>query len=271
MISLNPLEAPARQRSKSGRRICYSLLSGLLVVLLLLAGHPGLAAADWDASLKEIEQLHAGYTALQETLKTENAQTAALRKQNNAARTAVNAAVKAVDSALLGRLKSEAAALQKRHAPLLEQYTALGKEAAAARKAEKQQQAVLLELRRNKLKASVASAKAEIKAKSAELAQAKAAAAAKVKPVKEALAPIAGLKKQITAESKPLSAATAGRKAADKAYRTAVDAGDAVAAADAMKQSYAKMQEQLAIGRQLYAWERQITGALRAAEARLPR
>ncbi|WP_151734891.1 hypothetical protein [Paenibacillus tengchongensis] len=269
MITPMPPVSNASGRRAACSRISWRLLAGLLA-LLLLAGRPGLASADWDSSLREIESLYAGYTALQESIKDANAQTAALRKQNNAARTAVNAAIKAADAAVLGCLKSEAEALRKRHAPLLEQYTSLGKDITAARKTKNLQQAALLEIRRNKLKAATAAAQAEIKAKNTELAQAKASAAAKVKPSKDALVPIAALKKQIIAGIKQLSAAAAERKAADKTYKTAVSSGDAVSAAGALKLSCAKMQNELAIVRQLYAWEQQITGALRAAEAKLP-
>ncbi|MNC10186.1 hypothetical protein D3C75_578230 [compost metagenome] len=204
-------------------------------------------------------------------MKSESARTQTLRKQNNADLKAINLKLKAVDAGLLNRLKTEAEAMKKKHAPLLEEYTSLSKQITAARKAGNLKSATLLEIKRNKLKAAAASARSEIKAKNTALAVARTLTAAKIKPAKEALAPVSNLKKQITAQNKAASTAQTERTDADKRYKAAIASGDALTAAAAMKLSYARMGELRTYGQQSYAWEQKITLALRAAEAKLPK
>ncbi|MHA6529984.1 hypothetical protein [Paenibacillus sp. BAC0078] len=263
-------------RKISARLCCTSFYSRWLVWLLLLAlwaGHApqAAAAADWDSALDDIHALYNDYTVLQNTLKSENLRTGTLRKQNNADLAAINLKLQATDASLLTRLKAEAAAMKNKHAPLLEEYGSLGKQIAAARKAGNLKSATLLEIKRNKLKAAAAAARAEVKTKNTLLAAARAAAAAKTKPAKDALAPIASLKKQITAQNKLVSAAQTERAKADKRYKAAVQAGDAITAATAMKLSYAKMGEIRTLGQMSYSWEQKITLALRSAESKLPK
>ncbi|AIQ68362.1 hypothetical protein [Paenibacillus graminis] len=246
---------------------------GLLIFLMVLTVHVPLAsaAADWDSALEQIHTLYSDYTGLQTALKSESARTQTLRKQNNADLKAINLKLKAVDAGLLNRLKTEAEALKKKHAPLLEEYTSLSKQISAARKAGNLKAAALLEIKRNKLKAAAASARSEVKAKNTAYAEARALTAAKLKPAKDALAPISSLKKQITAQNKAASTVQTERTEADRRYKAAITSGDAVAAAAAMKWSYARMGELRTFGQQSYVWEQKITLALRAAEAKLPK
>ncbi|UQZ36202.1 hypothetical protein C2I18_23365 [Paenibacillus sp. PK3_47] len=268
MNFLNRLYAEHRV-GRAGRTGCWT---GLLIVLMLFSGYAPQAAAEaWDSALDEIHSLYSNYTELQVTLKSENAATQALRKQNNIDLAAINKQLQSTDLELLNKLKSEAEAVQKKHAPLLTQYSSLGKQASEARKAKNLKSATLLDIKRNKLKVAAEAAKAEVKAKTTALSKARAAAAAKVKPAKDALLPAAALKKQITAENKKVSAAKSVRSQADKSYKSAVKNGDAVAAAAAMKKSYAKMGEIRTMGQQIYRWEKQIASILRTAEAKLPK
>ncbi|KWX78611.1 hypothetical protein [Paenibacillus jilunlii] len=246
---------------------------GLLILLIALTAHApfAAAAADWDSALEQIHTLYNDYTGLQTTLKSESTRTQTLRKQNNADLKAINLKLKAEDAGLLNRLKTEAEAMKKKHAPLLEEYTSLSKQITAARKAGNLKSAALLEIKRNKLKAAAASARSEVKAKNTALAVARALTAAKIKPAKEALAPVSNLKKQITAQNKAASTAQSERTDADKRYKAAIASGDAITAAAAMKLSYARMGELRTYGQQSYAWEQKITLALRTAEAKLPK
>ncbi|KWX77961.1 hypothetical protein AMQ84_10805 [Paenibacillus riograndensis] len=246
---------------------------GLLILLFVLASPAphAAAAADWDSALDEIHNLYSDYTGLQTALKSETARTQTLRKQNNTDLAAINLKLRAIDSVLLKRLKSEAEAMKKKHAPLLEEYTSLSKQIAAARKAGNLKSATLLEIKRNKLKAAATAARAEVKAKNTAFAEARTLTAAKIKPAKDALAPVAGLKKQITAQNKAASSAQTERAEAHKRYKAAIASGDAITAAAAMKLAYARMGELRTFGQQSYAWEQKITVALRAAEAKLPK
>lgn len=93
------------------------------------------AATGWDAALDDINSLHGNYTALQATLKTDNSEIQKLRKQNNDTLKSIRSVIQSTDQALLSRLSSEATSVQKKHAPLLEQYSTLGKQFTAAKKA----------------------------------------------------------------------------------------------------------------------------------------
>lgn len=247
--------------------------TGLLLILALLAGNtPRVdAASDWDEALEQINGLYSSYIGLQESVKTENKRNQELRKQNTSDLAAINARLQATDQSQLSRLKTEAEATKKKHAALLEQYSALGKQATAARKAGSLQSAAALDLKRNKLKTAATAAKAEIKTKNIALTAAKSAAAAKNKPAKDALSPVSGLRKQLTAGNKQLSEIQTGRSDADKRYKAAVKAGDAVTAAAAMKVSCARMTEIRTLLQQHYILEQKISAALRQAEAKLPK
>ncbi|WP_342439667.1 hypothetical protein NSS79_13025 [Paenibacillus sp. FSL L8-0436] len=253
--------------------VYFRRLAGLLIVLVLLTGNIPLAAAagDWDSALEEFHDLYEDYTGLQVTLKAEISRNQTLRKQNTSDLSAINSQLQSINQTLLNRLKSEAEAMQKKHAPLLEQYTTLGKQASAARKANNQKSAAFLNLKRNKLKASATAARAEIKVKTTALAEARKSTAAKIKPTKDALAPVSALRKQITAENKKVSELQAIRSEADKRYKGAIKAGDAVAAAAGIKLSYAKMSEIRVMVQQMYSWEQKISAALRTAESKIPK
>ncbi|QSF46903.1 hypothetical protein [Paenibacillus tianjinensis] len=246
--------------------------TGLLVLLAFLTGNSiqASAASGWDEALNQINELYSSYISLQETVKAESKRNQTLRKQNISDLAVIKARLELTDQALLSRLKSEAAVVQKKYAVLLEQYSALGKQATAARKAGNLKSVTALDLQRNKLKPAVTAARAEIKSKNTALTVAKAAAAARNKPAKDALSPIAGLRKQVTAGNKQVSAIQSVRSEADKRYKAAVKAGDAVTAAAAMKLSCTKMGEIHTWLTQINSLEQKISAALRLAETKFP-
>lgn len=255
----------------SGYLRCLICLLILMTILAVQVPPRAEAASDWDSALEDIHSLYSDYIGLQKTIKAENLRIQTLRKQNNSDLSAINSRLKATDADLLSRLKAEAEAAQKKHAPLLEQYSLLGKQATAARKANNLKSATILEIKRNKLKTAATAARAEVKSKTTALSEARALTAAKTKSAKDALAPIIVLKKQITAESKEVSTLQTVRSAADKRYKAAVKLGDAVTAAAEMKISYATMIDIRSKGQQIYTWEQKITAVLRSAEAMLPK
>ncbi|OMD43433.1 hypothetical protein [Paenibacillus odorifer] len=243
----------------------------ILVVALLISNLPMAAAGtDWDSALNDINGLHGNYTSLQAALKSDSSKIQILRKQNNETLKSIHTVIESTDKALLSRLSSEATTVQKKHAPLLEQYSTLSKQSAAAKKAKDFKTATLLDLRRNKLKAAVTIARTEIKAKTDALATARKQTATKLKPIKDALAPITALKKQITDENKNIVAAQKVRSEADKHYKSAVKQGDAITAATELRASYDQMIRVHAMQQNIYSWEQKIALALRAAESKLP-
>ena len=246
--------------------------TGLLIMLALLAGSgmQASAASSWDEALEQINELYSSYISLQETVKTESKRNQLLRKENNTDLAAINAKLLSVDQPLLGRLKAEAEATQTKHAALLEQYSTLGKQATAARKAGNLKSATALDLKRNILKSAVTAARAEIKMKNTALTEAKAVTAARSKPAKDALSPIASHRKQITALNKQISEIQTVRSEADKRYKTAIKSGDAVMAAASMQLSYTKMTDIRTWLQQIYGLEQKISAALTLAKSKLP-
>lgn len=246
------------------------LFIGILALLSLSSPTPISAANDWDSALDNINSLYGNYTSLQVTIKSNTSNIQKLRKQNNAILKSINTVIASTDKALLERLASEVTTIQKKHAPLLEQYSILGKQSTAAKKANDPKTATLLDLKRNKLKASVVQARAEIKTKTDALAAARKQTTLKLKPVRDALAPVTSLKKQITAENKNLTVAQKLRSEADSQYKTAVKQGDAVTAATGMKSSYEQMMRIHTLQQRIYSWEQKIELALNLAKSKLP-
>ncbi|WP_059053008.1 hypothetical protein [Paenibacillus senegalimassiliensis] len=249
-------------------------LNVLFLSMLLLMSAPEVQAAKagegWDSALNSIDTLYDGLTAVQAGVKLQSAEVTALRKSNNERLSALKARIKAIDQPLITRLTQESEGLQRKHASLLDQYNALGKQATAARKRKDKKAVDLFELRRNKLKPSATAASSEIKAKKAALAAAKKAAAAKAKMVKDALVPVQNLKKQITAENKVIAAARKRLAAADKRYKAAVKSGDAVSAIVELKTVYDQTRQVHTSLKTVHDWESKIAKSLTAATAKLP-
>lgn len=248
-----------------------ALLAALLLSVMLGGTSQAKAASSWEAAFNGIDAIYDGLTAVQAVVKQESAEITALRKKNNEALSALNAKVKAIDQATVTRLTQETEALQRKHAPLLEQYAALGKQVAAAKKRKDKKATDLLELKRNQMKPAATKASAEIKAKKDALAAAKKSKAAKAKVVKDALAPVQTLKKQITAENKSVAAARKHLSAADKRYKASVKRGDAITAALELKTVYDQTKAVHNSLTKVYEWEKKIAQTVSAAAAKLPK
>ena len=245
----------------------------LLVILIFLVTSNlsyASAATEWDSALDNINALHNNYTSLQETIKNDSLKIQKLRKVNNDDLKSINLKLQSFDEPLLTRLKVEVTAIQNKHAPLLKQYSELGKQSTAAKKAKDLKTATILDLKRNKLKPAVVLARSEVKTKTEALAAARKLTATKTKPAKDALVTVTTLKKQIAVENKKVSAAQKARSEADKQYKIAVKQGDAILAAAEMRTSYEHMLQIHAMQQTLYSWEQKISVALRAAESKLP-
>ncbi|ULO05578.1 hypothetical protein H1230_21195 [Paenibacillus sp. 19GGS1-52] len=245
----------------------------IVILLTLLTANvtQASAASDWDNALDDINAIHGEYTALQGVIKADRLKIQKLRKENNDDLKTVNAQLLAVDQALLSRLKTETEAIRKKYAPLLEQYSTLSKQSTAAKKAGDTKTATLLDLKRNKLKAAVTAARAEVKNKVDALAAARKATAAKTKPAKDAIAPVAAIRKQIVAGNKSLAAEQKLRLEADTRYKSAVKQGNAITAAVELKLSYAHMSKIHTMQQMLYSSEQSIALAVRTAESKLPK
>ncbi len=254
------------------RKQMRNLLLVIMILPFMFLGSVQVRAADsWEAAWSGIDAVYDGLTAVQAVVKQESVLITELRKNNNAELKTVNAKVKAIDKTLITRLSAEAETVQRKHASLLEQYSNLGKQITAAGKAKNTKSADLLKLKRNKLKPSVTSAKAEIKAKKDALTAAKKAASAKAKIVKEALAPVQTFKKQITAENKTMAAAKKSVTAANKRYRASVKLGDAIGAVSGLKEAYDQTSKIHASQQKVYEWEKKISQTISSAAAKLPK
>ncbi|WP_310551303.1 hypothetical protein [Paenibacillus glufosinatiresistens] len=271
-----PTPDPCVYRRSS--RLLARLLVLCLAAALLVLPPSGSAeasgaesAADFSTALARMDGLYDGYGALEAAIKLEKAEIRDLRAANDLRQQRITAAVKLIDKAVIDRLSAAAAGASAGYAPLLQQYADLGKRATAARGAKDKKSADLLDLQRNRMKPAVTAARQEIADAKAALAEAKKTAAAKAAAVREALAPVAALRKQITAENGKIASANKTRTAAGKRYRSAVKAGLAMTAATEMAIMYRELGRIHACWQNMYGWEKQISGVLAAAEAKLPK
>ncbi|GGA28161.1 hypothetical protein [Paenibacillus physcomitrellae] len=259
-------------RIKKGLGWSRGLISVLLAMVLGLGALTPAAYADsWNSALSTLDGLHDSYTALESVVKAEKAQITAINKTNNDQLSRINAGIQAIDKTKIGQLQNTADAASKKYAPLLAEYSALGKQAAAARKSKDKKAADLLDLKRNKLKPSVDAAKQEIKTKKDALAAAKKQAAAKKKGVQDALLPVKTLKQQMTAENKLVTEANRRKSTAEKLYRTAVKQGNAIAAAAEMAVMYSELGKVHTSQVKLRTYADKITASLKTAQAKLPK
>ena len=247
----------------------------ILVLVLLIASHGTCftvqaSSTGWDAAFTTIDQMYDSLTYLESVNKSEKLQIQNLRKQNNDKLKAINEKIKLIDRDKLNRLQSDSDQTEKKYASLLSEYSELGKKASEARKRKDQKSALLYDLKRNRIKASVTNAKQEIKSRKDALAAAKKQTAAKAKLVKDALLPVQSIKKQITAENKVISSRNKDKSAADKQYKTAVKLGDAVSAAAHLNQMIQSLSQIQASQSQIYQWEKSIAQHLKLAEGKLP-
>lgn len=253
----------------------YMIWSGLvLMCFLLFVGKPTYAEAagsGWDDALTSIDQLYDSLIMLETSNKQVKQQTSDLRKRNNDKLKEINKQVQLIDKVKLDKLKSDAEQAQKKYAPLLAEYTELGKKATEARKSKNKKSALMYDLKRNRIKASVTAARLEIKVKRDALTAAKKQATAKAKVVKDALAPVGTHKKQVTEENKRVTEANQRRITADKRYKTAIKQGDAVSAAIELRMITGELNRIQTSLKKVYDWEGNIRNTLHTAEGKLPR
>ncbi|MGG4345755.1 hypothetical protein [Paenibacillus lautus] len=257
------------------RRRKNRYISGLVVLIMcfLFVARPLYAEASntgWDAALTSIDELYDNFTALELANKQDKQQIQVLRKQNNDKLKEINSKVQLIDKVKLDKLKTEADQTQKKYAPLLAEYTDLGKKVTEARKRKDRKSVLLYDLKRNRIKASANAARQEIKLKKDALTAAKKQAAAKAKIVKDALLPVQPLKKQITAENKKITDFNKNKNEVNKRYKAAVKEGDAVKAAAELKRIVDDANQIHAIQKKTLDWERDIRSLLQAAENKLP-
>lgn len=267
------MSLPLPVSKKSRRPVHLAVLLLIFSLILSLAAPQGKVYASgdaWAAALSGIDTLYDGYTALETANKIEKLEIQSLRKDNAARLKQVNAAIKSIDKSKIDSLAAQSTALKSKHAPLLGQYSELGKQAAEARKRKDKKSADLLDLKRNKLKPSVEAAKLEMKKVKESLAAAKKQAASKAKLVKDALAPVSSLKKQVTAEHKSITAFNKTRSAAYKRYRSSIKSGNAITAAAEITLMYNQLGKIHGSQQKIYGWEKQISAAIKSAAAKLP-
>lgn len=257
------------QRRRKNRYI-NSLV--VLIMFFLLVARPLYAEASntgWNAALTSIDQLYDNFTALELANKQDKQQIQVLRKQNNDKLKEINSKVQLIDKVMLDKLKTEADQTQKKYAPMLAEFTDLGKKATEARKRKDRKSALLYDLKRNRIKGAVNTARQEIKLKKDALTAAKKQAAAKAKIVKDALLPVQTLKKQIIAENKKITDFNKNKNEVNKRYKAAVKEGDAVKAAAELKRIVDDANQIHALQKKIFEWEGNIRSTIHAADAKL--
>jgi len=248
----------------------------LIVILciwtVLQVNVPQVSAADrWDTALAHIDIIYDNVTTLKGTTLSETQHIQEQRTKNNDILKLLNVKINAIDVEWITKLQMKYDQTLREHSPLLERYTGLSKRATAAKEQKNKKMADLLDLQRNKIRASVEVARADIKAKKAALSTAKKQRASKVKVVKDALAPVQVVKKQITSENKTIAAAKKIYSAAEKSYKAGVKQGNAVTAATDITLMYDQMVIIHSSLQKVFDWEKQISQIIVIAESKLPK
>ncbi len=255
------------------RRRIWSRLIVILCLLIVLQVNvsPVNAADRWDTALEHIDRIYDSLTSLKAVTQSETQHIQDQRKKNNIALKSLNTKITAMDLEWINTLQIRYDQTLKKHSPLLEQYTALTKQATAARKNKDKKLADLLDLKRNKLLASVLAARTDVKAKKEALSAAKKQRTSKIKTMKDLLTPVQNLKKQITAENKTITAAKQIYSATEKRYKASVKQGNAVTADEELTLMYDQMQIVHSSQQKIVEWEKQISQIILIAEAKLPK
>ncbi|MWV43151.1 hypothetical protein GRF59_05865 [Paenibacillus sp. HJL G12] len=259
-------------RTNKYNRVVTIVLVFMMCLMMGISGPSYALASDsvWEAALEDIGKLHDTFIGLESANQLEKQQIQDLRKQNNDKLKLINTRVQLIDMVKLDKLKTEAEQVQKKYAPLLAEYSELGRKATEARKRKDSKSALLYDLKRNRLKTSVNNARQEIKGKKDAYLAAKKIASAKAKVVKDILIGVQALKRQITAENQKMAEWNKDRAAADKRYKAAVKAGNAVTTASELKQIVAELNRIHDAQNKIMGWERDVAQTLRSAEAKLP-
>lgn len=256
----------------SRRGIWSKLIVILCVLTVLQVNIPHVSAADrWDTALTHIDQVYDDVVALKTVMLSDTQHIQDQRKKNNETLKLLNIKITAIDLEWINTLQLGYDQTLQRHTPLLEQYAALSKQATAAKKNKDKKLADLLDLKRNKLLTSVLAARTDIKAKKEALSIAKKQRASKVKVIKDLLAPVQNLKKQITTENKTITAAKQIYSAAEKRYKASVKQGNAVTADEELTLMYNQMQIIHTSQQKIYDWEKQISQIIMMVESKLPK
>ncbi|HEY2491924.1 MAG TPA: hypothetical protein VGI33_03220 [Paenibacillus sp.] len=255
------------------RRSAWSRLIVILCVLTVLQMNaPHVSAADsWDTALDHINLVYDDVAALKVVMLSETQHIKDQRTKNNGALKWVNAKIKVIDLEWIHSLQIDLDQTLRKHTPLLEQFTALSKQATAAKQNKDKKLADLLDLKRNKLLASVLAARTDVKSKKETLSNAKKQRASKVKIVKDILAPAQNLKKQITTENKTIAATRQICSSVEKSYKASVKQGNAITAAEDITLMYNQMQIIHTSQQKVYAWEKQVSQVIMMAESKLPK
>lgn len=261
----------SKQFAKHYRIQAIIILLSLCLAFQLSITSPAYAGnSSWEEALVTIDSMYDTYTLVESSNKAVKQQIQALRKENNEELKSINARVQMMDKALLDRLKSDAESTRQKHAPLLAEYTALGKNASEARKRKDSKEAVLFDLKRNRIKGQVTAARQSIKQKQDAYNIAKKQTAAKAKLVKDELLGVPIIKKKVTAENQQISSLNKSKTSSEKRYKAAIKQGDAMSAGAELAMMIETLHQIQNSQLMILKNEQSIAIALKSAEARLP-
>ncbi|WP_438350403.1 hypothetical protein ACP8HI_07030 [Paenibacillus sp. FA6] len=253
-----------------GIRSSILIILGLLV--MFQSNVSQVSAADhWDNALSHVNNIYDDLTVLKVDISSKKKLIQEQRAMNNDALKQVNVKINNIDLELINRLQIQYDQTLRKHSPVLEQYTALSKQATAAKQNKDKKLADILDLKRNKMLTSVLVARSDVKATKDTLASAKKQRSIKLKKIKEVLAPVQNYKKMITAENKTIATTKQSYSAAEKRYKASVKQGNAITAAEDITLMYNEMQVIQTSQQHIYVWEKQISQIILLIESQIPK
>lgn len=263
------------------------LFAVLAFVVLFAAPTVNLAATvEWTATVKsdfdktaaaadsrlrgELNSRYGSLQSLQQQDTDWDAKIKAIHYKNEEEETVLRKQIKELDAAKIGKLQSEVDAAKAKYKPLFEQYTALNKSIEAAKQFKNKDLNAFLRLQANAMKAAVALARQDIKAKEAALKKAKDSRNQTVQKVRSTLSEADPLEVKIKAGKSAVSATTKPISTEWKNFKTYIKAKDARNASSSLSTLVSLSKQIVDHKQQVYNLEQKISGIIAKARSQLP-
>ncbi|RKN60782.1 hypothetical protein [Paenibacillus ginsengarvi] len=207
---------------------------------------------------------------LQQHIRDREEGTSTLRRSNDEALKAVREKIKRIDEEKLAPLKQAVDGAKERYKPLLDSYTAVNKQIAAAKPLQSKELNTMLRLQADSLKFPVQLAKQDIKAKDAAYRTAKEKTAAKQKKVRETLEAIEALRDTSQAEKASASAVKKTIDADWKTFSSLLKQNDANASSERLAAMMTQLEQHARHKMNMYNAEKKIEAIIEKANGQLP-
>lgn len=227
-------------------------------------------AAD-DGKLRgKLTEQYSEIIALQQKDVDAEAAIKSLHYRNEEAETIIRKQIKSIDADKLDKLKKDVEQTKARYKPLLDAYTAVNKQVAAARSLKNKDLSAIFRMQAESMKIAVQLAKQDMKGKEAALKKAKDAASSAQKKISALLEDIRPHETKIKAEKSAASNVKKSVASGWKSFTPLVKAGSAKPASDSLANLVSQFRQIVSHKQNILNLERKIESILMKAKAQLP-